>query len=161
MVRVACFKENGGFVTSLGWDFLYEVRARLAGWNTGHFDLVPFYHLKKPGAGIGTARWTLKVGEIDYLMGIAKSDLAIKILYRLGCGQPVIVEGGLLLLGYLRAWAQRKPPLVSHEEAQFYRRMRTAHIKKKLGKIFGHLLRSKRALRARSILADPQPGDSK
>jgi hypothetical protein len=136
MVRMACFKDIGEFVPSLGWDTVDEIRAQMAGWKTRHFDSVPFYHLKKAGAGIGTARWTVIVGEINYLTGLNKRAFALKTLYRLIFGRPRVAEGGMLLLGYLRAWAKRKPRLVNKEEADFYQRIWANHMKGKVQEAF-------------------------
>ena len=123
MVRTQCFREIGGFVCSRGWDTVDEIKAQFNGWRTIHFEDLKFYHLKNEGSGIGAIRTNQMHGEIYYLTGGAKFFFLLKVLHRCVLGKPPFFAGASMLRGYVGAWFSRKPLLVSHEEAVFYRHL--------------------------------------
>jgi poly-beta-1,6-N-acetyl-D-glucosamine synthase len=123
MVRKKCYTEIGGFVAARGWDTVDEIRAANKGWETRHFEELPFRHLKNEGTGIGSVRTNMMHGEIYYLTGGGALFFLLKLLHRFYHGRPYLVGGAAMLWGYLRCWMTGRPRLVGNSEARLYRQM--------------------------------------
>jgi glycosyltransferase involved in cell wall biosynthesis len=119
VLRRKCFEEIGGFIVSIGWDTVDEIRAMTRGWKTGHFSDLQMQHHKIEGSGIGATKTSLMHGEIYYLMGGCKLFFLLKLINRM-ITKPYVLSALALLWGYARALLMQKRLLVSKEEALFY-----------------------------------------
>jgi poly-beta-1,6-N-acetyl-D-glucosamine synthase len=102
-IRRECFLQIGGFIPTLGWDTIDEIRALAHGWRSTHFTDIPFYHLKKEGTGIGRMRTSEVHGRIFYLTGGKPCFFVVKAINRMIWGRPPIIGGMLMTLGYCKA----------------------------------------------------------
>lgn len=123
MMRKKCYTDIGGFVPARGWDTVDEIRAANKGWQTRHFEELPFHHLKNEGSGIGSVRTNIMHGEIYYLTAGGALFFLLKLLHRFYHGRPYFIGGCAMLWGYLRCWITRRPKLVGDSEARLYRQM--------------------------------------
>ena len=123
MMRKKCYTDIGGFVPARGWDTVDEIRAVSQGWQTRHFEELPFRHLKNEGSGIGSVRTNMMHGEIYYLTAGGKLFFLLKLAHRFYHGRPFLIGGAAMLWGYLRCWITRRPRLVGDAEARLYRQM--------------------------------------
>jgi len=121
VVRRACFDQIGGFVARKGWDTVDEIRAGLAGWETGHHDDIRFHHLKPEGQAMGRLATHRFHGEIYHATGGGLGFGLLKAAHRMVVGDPPVVGGLAMLWGYLVPLALRRPRLVTAPEARFYR----------------------------------------
>ena len=135
MIRAKCFREIGGFIPERGWDTVDEIRAQTLGWKTRHFDELQFRHLKPEGAGIGRPRTDLMLGEIYYRTGGGLLFFGLKVVHRMFTHKPLVINGILMVFGYLRALFSRRPLLVTKAERRFYRRLLNGRIKAALGRL--------------------------
>jgi biofilm PGA synthesis N-glycosyltransferase PgaC len=123
MVRAECFRQIGGFIPQRGWDTVDEIRAQDMGWKTCHFQDIALRHLRSEGAGIGFTRTSLMHGQIYYATGGGALFFLLKCLHRLFFGKPIFVGGLMMFVGFMRAYLNGEPRLVSDGEAVRYRRM--------------------------------------
>jgi biofilm PGA synthesis N-glycosyltransferase PgaC len=121
VVRRKCFEEIGGFEPKRGWDTVDEIRARMRGWETRHFEDLRFYHLKPEGSGMGLLKTSAMRGEIFYLCGGTVPMFAAKALKETLGGRPPVVSGISMTFGFLRPFLQKWPRLVNSSEADLYR----------------------------------------
>ena len=122
VVRADCFHQIAGFPMSPGWDTADEIKAQFRGWKTCHFTDIKFYHLRKEGSASGSIRTNLLHGEVYYACGGGPSFFAFKTLHRMAMERPFFIGGLAMLWAYLSCHLMRKPRLVDHAEARFYRR---------------------------------------
>jgi biofilm PGA synthesis N-glycosyltransferase PgaC len=122
VIRWKCWREIGGFIAAKGWDTVDEIRAMARGWTTTHFTDLEMQHLKPEGSGIGQVRTNVMLGEIYRLTGGGSLFFLLKLIKRLAT-PPFVVGSAAMLWGYLRAILQRKPLLVSSDEARHYNRL--------------------------------------
>lgn len=120
VMRRQCFESIGGLPPSPGWDTVDEVRAMALGWQTGHFRDLRMKHHKAEGSGIGSLKTSRMHGEIYYRTGGGKLFFFLKVLHR-SATKPYALSALALLWGYLKASFERRPLLVSPEEARCYR----------------------------------------
>jgi biofilm PGA synthesis N-glycosyltransferase PgaC len=123
MVRAECFRQIGGFIPQRGWDTVDEIRAQVMGWKTCHFEDIELRHLRPEGAGIGFTRTNLMHGHIYYMTGGGTLFLLLKCLHRLFFGKPIFLGGIMMFVGFIRAYLNDEPRLVSDGEAVRYRHM--------------------------------------
>jgi poly-beta-1,6-N-acetyl-D-glucosamine synthase len=145
MVRAKCFADVGGFIASRGWDTVDEIKARIKGWKTRHFEEIHFFHLKKEGSGIGFLRTNMMHGEIYYLTGGGGLFFIFKFLHRLVFGKPFLVGGLMLLWGFLGPLFSGRPRLVSEPEARLYRGLLNRRMVEQLSSIFGNAVFQRKA----------------
>lgn len=130
--RRACLDEIGGLKPSMGWDTVDELLCHYYGWKVITDARLQVKHLKPTGANYNTkARY--KQGEAFYSLGygfliavISSAKLAFMKK------KPSLFLD--YMLGYLRAAWQRRPLLVTTEQAQFIRKYRWQKMKQKLVK---------------------------
>ena len=122
VVRRRCFEQIGGFVPSIGWDTVDEIRAMSLGWKTAHFPELQALHRKREGSGIGVLRTSRMHGEIYYVSGGDPWLFSLKVIRRLR-HRPRPLNALALLAGYLGAIVRGEQRLVSTGEMQLYRRL--------------------------------------
>jgi glycosyltransferase involved in cell wall biosynthesis len=135
VMRRKCFEEIGGFIVAAGWDTVDEIRAMARGWKTRHFKDLRIKHHKIEGSGIGQLRTSVMHGEIYYLTGGSKLFFVLKVFHRMGW-KPYVLSALALLYGYLRALKNKKPLLVSKEEAVCYQSLLNKRLRLKADTVF-------------------------
>jgi len=120
VVRRQCFEQIGGFVPSIGWDTVDEIKAMSLGWKTVHFRELEARHHKPEGSGIGVLRTSRMHGEIYYASGGDPWLFILKVIRRLW-QRPRPLNALSLLVGYIGAVARGEPRLVSAGEVRLYR----------------------------------------
>lgn len=128
--RKECFLQMDRLRAAMGWDTADELLAKFYGWEVITLEELKIKHLKPTGASYDkTARY--KQGSAFYTLGygllitaIAAAKLAIKK------GRPLLFTD--YILGYFKAKREKKPMLVTKEQAKFIRKYRWAKMKKKI-----------------------------
>ena len=130
--RRACLEEIGGLKPAMGWDTVDELLCHYYGWKVITDARLQVKHLKPTGANYNNkARY--KQGEAFYSLGYGFLITCIssaKLAYMKR--KPSLFLD--YMLGYFRALWQRKPLLVSADQAQFIRGYRWQKMKQKLSK---------------------------
>ena len=128
--RRACFEEIGGLKPAMGWDTVDELLCHFYGWKVVTDARLQVKHLKSTGANYNNkARY--KQGEAFYSLGygfIITCISSAKLAF-------MKKKPGLFLdymMGYFRALWQRKPLLVTADQAQFIREYRWQKMKQKI-----------------------------
>lgn len=128
--RKECFLQIGGLKPAMGWDTVDELLCKFYNWKVVTDATLKVKHLKPTGANYNkTARY--KQGEAFYTLGygffitsIASAKLAM------------MKKKPLLFIDYLngfwKAKADKKPLLVTQEQAKFIRKYRLEKMKSKL-----------------------------
>ncbi len=128
--RKECFLQIGGLKPAMGWDTVDELLCKFYNWKVVTDATLKVKHLKPTGANYNkTARY--KQGEAFYTLGygffitsIASAKLAM------------MKKKPLLFIDYLngfwKAKADKKPLLVTQEQAKFIRKYRLDKMKSKL-----------------------------
>lgn len=128
--RKECFLQIGGLKPAMGWDTVDELLCKFYNWKVVTDATLHVKHLKPTGANYNkTARY--KQGEAFYTLGygffitsIASAKLAM------------MKKKPLLFIDYLngfwKAKADKKPLLVTPEQAQFIRKYRLQKMKEKI-----------------------------
>lgn len=137
VVRSQCFSDIRGFVFARGWDTVDEIRAQTLGWKTCHFPDLIFDHLRSEGAARGSLFTARLHGEVYYMTGGSGAFFLLKVLHRIVLGRPPVLEGLMLVAGFMKPWLLRKPRLVSKREASFYRRALMNRVRSSIAAIGG------------------------
>jgi glycosyltransferase involved in cell wall biosynthesis len=130
--RKALFAQMGGLLTAMGWDTADELIAKFYNWKVVTIESLKVKHLKPTGANYNkTARY--KQGEAFYSLGygfvitaIAGAKLAMRK------GKPLLFVD--YIKGFLQAKNEKKPMLVTPEQAKFIRAYRWEKMKQKVFK---------------------------
>ncbi len=130
--RKECFKEIGGLKPAMGWDTVDELLAKFYGWKVVTDEALKVKHLKPTGANYDkTARY--KQGEAFYTLGYGFTIAAIA-----SAKLAIMKKKPLLFFDYLRGFwkakSDKKPLLVTAEQANFIQEYR---LKKMKAKMFG------------------------
>jgi biofilm PGA synthesis N-glycosyltransferase PgaC len=120
-MRRRVFDEIGGFMPTLGWDVLDEVKMRMHGYQTGHLDELRVQHLRPHGSAEGALRGKAQWGQGAYAIGSHPVFVLARGFYRMW--EPPYVIGGLALLwGYFKAAARRVPRIADADVVKALRR---------------------------------------
>ncbi|WP_395062476.1 glycosyltransferase family 2 protein [Flavobacterium sp.] len=128
--RKETFKQIGGLKPAMGWDTVDELLCNFYNWNVVTDASLKVKHLKPTGANYNkTARY--KQGEAFYTLGygfwitsIASAKLAMMKK------KPLLFID--YIKGFWKAKSEKKPLLVSDEQAKFIRNYRIEKMKEKL-----------------------------
>jgi glycosyltransferase involved in cell wall biosynthesis len=128
--RKACFKQIGGLKPAMGWDTVDELLCKFYNWKVVTDQTLKVKHLKPTGANYNkTARY--KQGEAFYTLGYGFIITAIASLkLALRKGKPLLFID--YIKGFWKAKKDKKPLLVTHEQAKFIRKYRWEKMKTKL-----------------------------
>lgn len=128
--RKATFQQIGGLRAQMGWDTVDELLCKFYNWKVITDERLHVKHLKPTGANYNkTARY--KQGEAFYTLGYGFIITAIASLkLALRKGKPFLFID--YLVGYWKAKLNKKPLLVTAEQAQFIRKYRLQKMKNKL-----------------------------
>lgn len=127
MFRVACFREIGGIDPVYAWDALDEIKAQMAGWRTGSFDLV-VDHLKATGTVGGLTRARVRQGIGAYILGYHPLFLFARAA-RLSLGPPYLIGGFAFLWGYLQSLVRRPEKIADAETIAYLRRQQMGRLR--------------------------------
>ena len=128
--RKETFKQIGGLKPAMGWDTVDELLCKFYNWKVVTDESLHVKHLKPTGANYNkTARY--KQGEAFYTLGygflitsIASAKLAMMKK------KPLLFVD--YIQGFWKAKSEKKPLLVTEEQAKFIRNYRLEKMKKKL-----------------------------
>ena len=128
--RKECFVEIGGLKPAMGWDTVDELLCKFYNWKVVTDATLKVKHLKPTGANYNkTARY--KQGEAFYSLGygffittIASAKLAL--MKR----KPLLFFD--YIKGFWKAKSEKKPLLVTEEQAKFIKNYRLQKMKEKL-----------------------------
>ncbi len=128
--RKDCFRQIGGLKPAMGWDTVDELLCKFYGWKVITDASLKVKHLKPTGANYNkTARY--KQGEAFYTLGYGFWITAIA-----SAKLAMMKKKPLLFLdyikGFLKAKSEKKPLLVTAEQAKFIRKYRLEKMKQKL-----------------------------
>ena len=128
--RKQCFLDIGGLRPAMGWDTVDELLAKFYGWKVVTDSDLKVKHLKPTGANYNASA-RFKQGEAFYTLGygffitlVASAKLAMMKK------RPLLFTD--YLRGFLGAKSQKKPFLVTPEQAKFIRNYRWRKMKQKL-----------------------------
>ncbi|MFA7446515.1 MAG: glycosyltransferase family 2 protein [Flavobacteriaceae bacterium] len=129
--RKECFLQIGKLKTEMGWDTVDELLSRFYGWEITVDKSLQVKHLKPTGS-LYNKKSRYKQGEAFYRLGYGfwiTFLAALKLAFR--------KKKPLLFIDYLNGFFQakndKKPLLVTPEQAKFVRAYRWKKIKNKLG----------------------------
>jgi glycosyltransferase involved in cell wall biosynthesis len=128
--RKATFKQIGGLQPAMGWDTVDELLCKFYNWKVVTDASLKVKHLKPTGANYNkTARY--KQGEAFYSLGYGFWITAIA-----SAKLAMMKKKPLLFLDYIKGFSkaksEKKPLLVTEEQAKFIRDYRLKKIKDKL-----------------------------
>lgn len=130
--RKALFAQMSGLRTAMGWDTADELIAKFYNWKVVTIESLKVKHLKPTGANYNKAA-RYKQGEAFYSLGygfvitaIAGAKLAMRK------GKPLLFVD--YIKGFLQAKNEKKPMLVTQEQATFIRAYRWKKMKQKVFK---------------------------
>lgn len=128
--RKECFKQIGGLKTAMGWDTVDELLCKFYDWKVVTDASLKVKHLKPTGANYNkTARF--KQGEAFYTLGYGFWITAIASLkLAMRKRKPFLFLD--YIQGFWKAKSEKKPLLVSEEQAKFIRNYRWKKMKEKL-----------------------------
>jgi glycosyltransferase involved in cell wall biosynthesis len=128
--RKALFMQMGGLRTAMGWDTVDELLAKFYGWQVVTIERLKVKHLKPTGANYNKAA-RYKQGEAFYTIGygliittIAGAKLAMRKK------KPLLFID--YINGFLKAKAEKRPLLVTGEQAKFIQSYRWKKMKEKI-----------------------------
>lgn len=128
--RKECFAQIGGLKPAMGWDTVDELLCRFYGWKIKTDESLHVKHLKPTGVNYDkTSRY--KQGKAFYTLGYGFWITAIASLkLAMRKGKPLLFVD--YLKGFFKAKSEKKPLLVSREQAIFIRKYRWNKIWEKL-----------------------------
>ena len=126
------FKQIGGLKPAMGWDTVDELLCKFYHWKVVTDENLKVKHLKPTGANYNkTSRY--KQGEAFYTLGygfLITTIASLKLAFRKK--KPLLFID--YIKGFWKAKLNKKPLLVTNEQAKFIRKYRWMKIK---GKILG------------------------
>lgn len=135
LFRRVCFEQIGGYtpIKGGGIDWVAVTTARMKGWKTRTYtDKVCFHH-RKMGTGSTSALLTsFRQGGKDYFLGNHLLWEIFRTFYQM-TKRPYVINGTLMLSGFVLAALKRVERPISKELMDFVRKEQMRRLKKKLG----------------------------
>ncbi len=128
--RKECFKQIGGLKPAMGWDTVDELLCKFYNWKVITDATLKVKHLKPTGANYNkTARY--KQGEAFYTLGYGFfiTSIAAAKLAMLKKKPYLFID---YMKGFWKAKLDKKPLLVTNEQAKFIRNYRLKKMKEKI-----------------------------
>ncbi len=125
LFRRECFEQIGGYMPSKagGVDLLAVTSARMNGWQTKAFlEKRSIHHRKMGSAKHGVLHGAFDGGRVDYLLGCDPLWQFGRSVYRMVTSRPILLNGGLCLVGYVWAILSRQQKVAPPDLVQFRRR---------------------------------------
>ena len=131
LFRRECFEEIGGYIPVKGGgiDWIAVTTARMKGWTTRSFKEKQFFHYRS----LGTAKSnhtasTFNYGKKDYYLGGHALWELFRGTYRM-TRKPYLINGIILMSGYVWAFLARMERPVTDELMAFHRREQMQKLK--------------------------------
>ncbi|WP_309607990.1 glycosyltransferase family A protein [Flavobacterium sp.] len=128
--RKKCFQDIDGLKPAMGWDTVDELLAKFHGWKVVTDATLKVKHLKPTGANYNKLA-QYKQGEAFYTLGygfIITAIASAKLAFMKR--KPLLFVD--YIKGFWKAKSEKKPLLVSKEQAKFIRKYRWEKMKVKL-----------------------------
>ena len=128
--RKKCFQDIDGLKPAMGWDTVDELLAKFHGWKVVTDATLKVKHLKPTGANYNKLA-QYKQGEAFYTLGygfIITAIASAKLAFMKR--KPLLFVD--YIKGFWKAKSEKKPLLVSKEQAKFIRKYRWGKMKEKL-----------------------------
>lgn len=120
--RKECYKEIGGLIPAMGWDTLDELLALFYGWELKTLAELRVKHLKPTGQNYHKAS-RFHQGKAFYQMRY-RWLLTFLAAAKLSVRRRSFPYFWYCMLGFIRAFIQREPFLVTKEQGRFIRSLR-------------------------------------
>ncbi|TGD57200.1 glycosyltransferase [Flavobacterium humi] len=128
--RKACFEQIGGLKPAMGWDTVDELLCKFYHWKVLTDQTLKVKHLKPTGANYNKAS-RYKQGEAFYTLGYGFFITAVASLkLAMRKGKPLLFID--YIKGFWKAKSEKKPLLVTGQQAEFIRKYRWKKMKEKL-----------------------------
>ena len=119
--RKECWKDIGGLVKHIGWDFIDEMKAQFLGWETKSFQNLHLIHFKPTGYNTGVFKQTVMLGKANYYCGYHPLFIIAKSIKRMA--EPPYMIGGIgLLYGFLYNYINKYDRMKDKKLIKFIRR---------------------------------------
>ncbi len=131
LFRRACFEAIGGYlpIEGGGIDWVAVTTARMKGWKTRTFTERTCMHHRRIGTGNANRIWTwFRQGCKDYALGNHPLWEGFRAFYQMA-KRPLLIRGGLLMVGYLSAFLKRTRRPISLDLIQFVRKEQMQRLK--------------------------------
>jgi len=138
LFRRRCFEDIGGYIPVKGGgiDWIAVTTARMKGWGTRSFRERQFHHHRSLGTGeTNRVSAVFSYGMKDYFLGGHPLWEVFRVAYR-STQKPYLMEGMLLMGGYVWAWMSRVQRPVSPELMAFHRGEQIDKLRKLAGLVF-------------------------
>jgi glycosyltransferase involved in cell wall biosynthesis len=123
LFRRQCFDEIGGYVPRKigGIDLVAVITARMKGWETKTFVGRTFVHHRRMNTATQSS-WMVPFwgGRGDYILGMHPAWEACRCIYQM-TKRPILIRGGLRLIGFVSAMVARLEMQVPREFVEFRR----------------------------------------
>jgi len=125
--RRECWQQIGGFIQSMGWDSVDELKANMLGWHTYTFKDLKVVHHKLTGAAEGFWNNVIKLGLANYVTGYHPLFMILKCVLRLR-EKPYLITSIGLCVGFFSGYLRKVPrvddePLIRWVRNQQIRRL--------------------------------------
>jgi hypothetical protein len=127
LYRRECFERIGGVQSTLAWDTIDEMYARMYGFTTRSYGDLEVLHHKRTGAAAGVIRGKARHGACAWIAHYPLYFVVLRAM-KLGMTRPAVISGLAFLCGYAKA-ACTGVPRVS--DAAFRR-----HVRRELARRF-------------------------
>lgn len=134
LFRRKCFEDIGGYtpIKGGGIDWVAVTTARMKGWKTRTFTEKVCYHHRKMGTGSTSALMTsFRQGGKDYFLGNHPLWEVFRTFYQM-TKKPYVINGLLMLLGFVLAAFNRVERPISKELMNFVRKEQMQRLRKKI-----------------------------
>jgi glycosyltransferase involved in cell wall biosynthesis len=120
--RRECFEEIGGLVSSMGWDGIDEIKARMKGWEARPLRDLRFLHHRPEGTASGLLASGIERGKGSYFMGYHPLFMVFRAIYRMLRKPSLLADGVGMLSGYFASLFQGAERIPDIEFIRFLRR---------------------------------------
>lgn len=128
-MRKSAFDQMGGFIPTLGWDIIDEVKAHMFGYKTVNFPDLKILHLRPHASAEGVLRGKATWGRGAYIIGSHPLFAFLRGIYRM-LERPFVLGGLAFWWGYCLAAIRREPKIDDKALIAFLR-------KEQLQRLFG------------------------
>jgi len=119
--RRRCFEDIGGYSSSGHDDVVAVAKARMKGWDVRCWPEVKAYHYSDTFPRLrDKIAVCFRMGQMDYIMG---GTLGLQIARTIdGILRPPLLPGAAFLVGWVRAWLDRRPITLTPDLVRYMRR---------------------------------------
>lgn len=126
--RRKCFEDIGGLISSMGWDGIDEIKARMLGWTARPIRHLVVHHHRPEGLALGLLASGVERGNGSYFMGYHPVFMIARAVRRF-LRPGLAADGAGMLIGYFGSLMRNKPRI---PDVDFIRFLRKSQIRKLL-----------------------------